>query len=380
MEEGINSSDNNQNGEFKAERRKINKPVKFDRRKKGTSKKHKFKFKKKRIIVPIIAAILMILFGINAAIESLYYQSTDDAYVEGRLVSIAPSVCGHIKNLYVEDNQEVKKGQILFEIDPKIYIAKVHQEEGKLAVAKASLEIADRTIAQNQAIIDQSNQELKSSDSKLQFAQKDYDRYSKMYKIGVSSKQEYDQSSTSLTVSKSSHKVSNDKLKEVQMALKVAQAKKDAAQADIQREQAELEQAKINLSYTRLYAPQAGCVTARSLEQGNYVQVGQAVMAIVPKKMWVIANFKETQLTHMQKGQDVDIHIDTYPGKIFKGRVDSIQRATGAKSSLFPPENAVGSYVKIVQRIPVKIIFEGDYWKYNIVPGMSVVPKVKIKS
>jgi len=374
-----NSENNeiNENGQPKLDRRQADKKVKVERRK--PLRRHKYKFKKKRIIVPIIAAVLLISLGVKAAITALYYQSTDDAYVEGRLVSIAPRVYGQVIKLCVDDNQEVQKGQLLLEIDPKDYVAKLHQAQGKLAEAKASLEVADKTIAQNQAIIDQTNQELKSSGSKLKYAEKDYDRYSKMYKIGVSSKQEYDQSSTSLTVSQSTNKSNSEKVKEAQMALKVAQAKKDAASAEIAKEQAEVEQASLNLSYTKIYAPQSGCISARGVEQGNYVQVGQALMAVVPQKMWIVANFKETQLTHMAKGQSVNIKIDTYPGKVFKGRVDSIQRATGAKASLFPPENAVGSYVKIVQRIPVKIVFEGDYWKYNIVPGMSVVPEVKVK-
>ena len=148
----------------------------------------------------------------------------------------------------------------------------------------------------------------------------------------------------------------------------------------IERLEAEVEQAKLNLKYTKIYAPQAGKIAARSVEKGNYVNIGQPLMNIVPNQVWVVANFKEIQLTHMKDGQPVKIKVDTYPNKRFKGHVDSIQRATGAKSSLFPPENAVGSYVKIVQRVPVKIVFDEDISNYNIVPGMSVVPKVKIRN
>lgn len=161
--------------------------------------------------------------------------------------------------------------------------------------------------------------------------------------------------------------------------LQSAKANKEASLAEIKKLEAEVEQAKLDLSYTKIYAPQDGLVTNRTVEQGNYLQIAQPMMAVVPEKMWVIANFKETQLTYMKKGQPVTIKIDTYPGKKFKGKVDSIQRATGAKASLFPPENAVGSYVKIVQRVPVKIVFDEDVSDYNIVPGMSVVPEVRIK-
>ena len=153
----------------------------------------------------------------------------------------------------------------------------------------------------------------------------------------------------------------------------------DEISASIKRLEAEVEQDELNLSYTKIYAPEEGLITNRSVEQGNYVQVAQPMFAIVPEKMWVVANFKETQLANMKPGQPVEIKIDTYRGKKFQGKVDSIQRASGAKASLFPPENAVGSYVKIVQRVPIKIVFTEDISKYNIVPGMSVVPEVKVK-
>lgn len=348
--------------------------------KKETKGKRKRKsYTKKRVIIPIITAAAFLIFGLFSIIYSYHYQSTDDAYVEGHLVSISPKVSGQVMKLCVDDNQEVKKGQLLLEIDPKDYIAKLHQAEAKLAEARAALEVASGQISQNQSVVDQNSQMQKSSGSKLQFAQKDYDRYSKMYKIGVSSKQEYDESSTSLNVSQSNNRANRAKVKESQIALCVSQSKRDEAIAEIKKEQAEVEQAKLNLSYTKIYAPQSGSISSRSVEVGNYVQIAQPIMAVVSSKMWVVANFKETQLTNMKKGQQVSIKIDTYPNKRFKGRVDSIQRASGAKSSLFPPENAVGSYVKIVQRIPVKITFDDDYTKFNIAPGMSAMPKVKIR-
>lgn len=200
-----------------------------------------------------------------------------------------------------------------------------------------------------------------------------------MYKEGIVSKQDYDSSTTELTVADANYKSANDKVKASKSSLQSSEARKKSVEAEIKRLEAEVEQAKLNLSYTKIYAPQEGNVTSRSVEKGNYVQVAQPLLAVVPTKMWVVANFKETQLETMHSGQPVSIKIDTYPNKIFKGKVDSIQRATGAKASLFPPENAVGSYVKIVQRIPVKIVFTEDYSKYNIVPGMSVVPEVKVR-
>ena len=215
--------------------------------------------------------------------------------------------------------------------------------------------------------------------SKLDFAQKDYKRYNDMYKSGVVSKQDYDRSSKDLDVSKANYQSASNRTKAMKSELDSSIAKTQTVQAEIQRLEAEVEQAKLNLSYTKIYAPSDGLIASRSVEQGNYVQTGQPLLAVVPRRVWVVANFKEGQLTHMQPGQRVWVKVDTYPNKKFKAHVDSIQRATGAKSSLFPPENAVGSYVKIVQRVPVKIVFDEDYSKFNIVPGMSVVPTVKIK-
>ena len=159
----------------------------------------------------------------------------------------------------------------------------------------------------------------------------------------------------------------------------MASANFEKIKGNIKKLEAKVKEDELNLSYTKIYAPTDGLITNRSVEKGNYIQTAQPLFSIVSDKMWVVANFKETQVANMKKGQSVKIKIDTYPNKKFLGEVDSIQRSTGSKASLFPPENAVGSYVKIVQRVPVKIIFKEDISQYNIVPGMSSVPKVKVK-
>ena len=308
-------------------------------------------YMKKRVIVPSVTAIIFLIFGIYFTIHSIFYQSTDDAFVEGHIVSIAPRVEGPVLKLLIDDNQLVKKGDLLLEIDPKDYEVKLQQAKAKLEEAKASL-------------VRTENQVTKSL-SDLEFAQNDYERYSKMFEKGIASKQDYDSSLNKLT--------------SAQSGSNAAKAMYDEISASIKRLEAEVEQDELNLSYTKIYAPEEGLITNRSVEQGNYVQVAQPMFAIVPEKMWVVANFKETQLANMKPGQPVEIKVDTYRGKKFQGKVDSIQRASGAQASLFPPENAVGSYVKIVQRVPVKIVFTEDISKYNIVPGMSVVPEVKVK-
>lgn len=336
-------------------------------------------YQKKRVIVPTLTAIFFFLIGIYFMIHSFYFQATDDAFVEGHIVSIAPRVTGPVEKMLITDNQSVKKGDLLIVIDPADYEVKLAQSKAKLTQARASLNISVKEISQSESGLEQSGQEVTSTQSKLDFAQKDYKRYSSMYKEGITSKQDYDSSKTGLTVAQSGHKSSIEKEKASMAMLESSKSKKEATLAEIQKLEAEVKEDTLNLSYTKIYAPQDGLITNRNVEQGNFVQVAQPMFAIVPEKVWVVANFKETQLTNMKIGQSVEVKIDTYPGKKFKAKVDSIQRATGAKASLFPPENAVGSYVKIVQRIPVKIVFTEDISKYNIVPGMSVVPEVKVK-
>lgn len=294
-------------------------------------------YEKKRVIVPAITAIVLLIFGLIVSVNSIYYKSTDDAFVEGHIVSIAPRVSGPVIKLHIDDNMEVKKGDLLLEIDPVDYEVSLKQKESKLEEARAA---------------------LKKAQSQAQKDSADYQRYTAMLEKGISSKQEFDSSQNNLNTSQSS-------VEEIT--------------AMIKRLEAETEQAKLDLSYTKIYAPEDGKITHRTVEQGNYVQVAQPMFAIVPEKVWVVANFKETQVANMKKGQPVKIKIDTYGHKKFNGVVDSLQMASGAKASLFPPENAVGSYVKIVQRIPVKILFTEDVTEYNVIPGMSVVPTVKVK-
>ncbi len=346
---------------------------------KARLKKRRPEIAKKRVFVPAVTAAFLLLLAVFAAIMSTFYQSTDDAFVEGRIISVAPRVSGPVVSLLVDDNQPVKKGDLLLEIDPNDYQVKLDQAEAKLEEAKARLKISTHDVSKNTSNVSQAVDDTASARSKLDFAQKDYKRYSSMYKKGVVSKQDYDRSSKELEVNTANYQSSTNRKKAMESALESSIATTQSVEAEIKRLEAEVAQAKLNLSYTKIYAPSDGLIASRSVEAGNYVQVGQPLLAVVPRTVWVVANFKEGQLTHMKPGQKATISVDTYPGKKFKAHVDSIQRATGAKSSLFPPENAVGSYVKIVQRVPVKIVFDEDYSDYNIVPGMSVVPRVKIK-
>ena len=313
----------------------------------------------KRTVTGIVVAAVLVLAGVYIHNE-MQYESTDDAYVETTTVNVAPRVSGQIDDVFVTDNQHVKEGDLVAIIDDADYKIKLEQADSSFEKIKLDQQNAKA----NQA----------AAESNIKLAKKDLDRYKNLYEQGAVSKQTYD-----------SAKVNYDNaqagLTQANQALFSDKSGKTVADANLRTAKAAKDKAALDLSYTKIYAPQSGTVSSRRVEKGMYVTAGSPLFTLVPENVWVVANFKENQLRGMKPGQVVDIKIDTYPNKVFKGKIDSIQRASGAKSSLFPPENAVGSFVKIVQRIPVKIVFTEniDPNEYNIVPGMSVVPKVKVK-
>ena len=287
------------------------------------------------------------------------------------------------------------------EIDPIDYQVIADQAKARLeaAVAKqksASVNVgltsitSESAFGQADAAMEQASHNVSAAQAEMKLSQADYDRYSALYQKGIVSKQDYDRASTKYKIAQDSL---NAALKAFEQAkeksvgantvnkqVSISDAALKSADAEIKQLKAAYRQAKINLSYTKIFAPEDGKITGKSVEPGAYIYTGQPLFSIVPYERWVIANFKETQIAKMKIGQTVIINIDTYPNKEFRGAVESIQSATGAKSSLFPPENAVGSFVKVVQRVPVKITFTDKIDNnYNIVPGMSVIPRVKIR-
>ena len=312
---------------------------------------------KKRYILASVLTFLVVGICIFALYESRF-ESTDDAYVDTHVVPIAPKISGQITNIYVKDNQSVKEGDLLAEIDSSDYVT--HYDE---AFAKYNVALFKQNNAKAQ---------FNAATSEINLTKADLERFTVLYNDGAVSKRQLDEAQTKYDSAKANLMQANQQLLSVK--------NNRVADAELKQLAAIKKQAELNLSYTKIFAPQSGYVTNKSVEKGTYVHVGQPILVIVPSKVWVVANFKENQLEKMRPGQKVDIKIDTYPKKIFKGKVDSIQRSSGAKASLFPPENAVGSFVKIVQRIPVKIVFDESIDpKYTIVPGMSVVPKVRVK-
>lgn len=312
----------------------------------------------KRYIAAAVGLVVAIVAGFVIH-DAIHYQTTDDAYVETTTVQVSPKISGQVVDVYIKDNQHVKEGQLVAKIDPADY-------EVKLAQAQANYD---------RALLNQKNAKAvyEASKTQIDVAHKDLIRYQNLYEEGAVSKQ-------TLDAAQAKYDSAQAQLTQSEQALLSSNSSK-VADAEIKALKALRDQAKLNLSYTNVYAPQDGTVSSRRVEKGMYVQTGSPLFTLVPEEVWVVANYKENQLRHMKPGQPVDIKVDTYPDKVFKGEIDSIQRSSGAKSSLFPPENAVGSFVKIVQRIPVKIVFTEkiDTDKYSIVPGMSVVPKVKVK-
>ncbi len=313
---------------------------------------------KQRIIAACVLVILGIAVGLYANNASKY-QSTDDAYVEAHMVQVAPKVTGQIIELNVEDNQRIKEGDVVAVIDKDDYRIRFEQAD-----ADYQKELANQKVAKAN---------FSAVQSEIAVAKADLDRYKKLYESGAVSKQTLDNAQTrydSVSARKTTVEesiLSNGQNKVADANLKSLKAKRDKAELDLRN--------------TEVIAPQSGIVTNKKAEKGAYVGTGSPLFVIVPDEVWVVANYKESQVGNMKEGQPVEIRVDAYPDKVFKGKIDSIQRASGAKSSLFPPENAVGSFVKIVQRIPVKIVFDEpiDSSKYTIVAGMSVVPKVKVK-
>jgi membrane fusion protein (multidrug efflux system) len=346
------------------------------------------------VIGAAVVLVLAILYTATIFFHSLTHESTDDAFIDAHIVNIAPKIAGRISAVEVRDNQLVKKGEIMLEIDPGDIEAMVAQRRAALDVAKAHLEnarmSAEQAVAHVQTLLAayasvKASTEAAAADSAK--VQGDLARNSGLIASGAISKQDFQHSEADAT---SSQATLESKKKQLQAAAAYAdearkqagsaRAQVGAAKAEVAQAEAELKQAALQKSYTRITAPEAGRVTNKSIEPGNYVQVGQPLFAIVPRQVWVTANFKETQLTEMRPGQPAEVDVDAYPARPLRGHVDSIQAGSGARFSLLPPENATGNFVKVVQRVPVKIALDEQPGVEEVLgPGMSAVPDVKVK-
>lgn len=387
--------------------------------------------RRRGILVAVIVVLVLVALGFWW--RSTFSEDTDDAQISGHLIEVSSRIAGHVKAVYVKENEQVARGALIAELDPSDYQVGVDRAQAALASAEAAaaaasvnvpiftvntgsnLSSANADVASAQAGVSQAQQQLDAARARVAQAeanytkaQSDLDRYRPLVQKDVISKQQYDAAVAQADADKAAVanaeatqkaaadgvRAAREKLNEAQAMLKYAQtgpkqvaqqsARARQAEGQVKEAQAALAQAKLNLGYTKIYAPVTGIITRKSVEVDENVSAGQNLLTLVSlEDLWVTANFKETQLEHMRSngGQSVDIHVDA-TGKTYKGRVTQIGGATGSVLSLFPPENATGNYVKVVQRVPVRIDFT-DLAKedpYHVLrPGFSVEPKVWVK-
>jgi membrane fusion protein (multidrug efflux system) len=386
-----------------------------------------------RRLIVIGVILLLVLGGVFFYWRSTFTEDTDDAQVDGNLYQVSARVTGHVVKVYVDDNQTVQTGQPLVDIDPTDYQVALDQAQADLASAQAQYVSATVNVpitqvnvgtgvttsgsdvkgsadqvAQGQKQVESANARVDQAKANAVKAQLDVDRYTPLVQKDVISKQQFDAAVAQAAASKAAVLEAESDVLAAQNAVeaaqqhlaqaqaqsrqsvqnapgqvKVEQSRAAAAEAAVKQAETRVEQAKLNLTYTHITAPTAGIVNKKNVEIGANLSVGQDLMTVIPlTDLWVTANFKETQLERMRQCQVVTLKVDAYGGRKFSGRITQVGGATGSMLSLFPPENATGNYVKVVQRIPVRIDFtnlqqeDGDY---ALRPGLSVTPEVEVK-
>src|SRR5436305_158989 len=429
---------------------------------------------KRPVFLAIAAIVLLVsaILGIRYWLYARAHESTDDAFIDGHIIQVSPKVSGYVAKVYVRENQDVQKGDLIAELDARDYEARVEQAraalqagEARLREAQTGVELtrantrantqqaaatvqqarsgvesqrasaaAERTriaqagagVATAQANVEQARSQALAAEAEATRASADVQRYQELFSKDEISRQRLDQAIATARTATAQLEAARSRVASVEaqvaearaaettaaenarraqtqiggaqagvnealgrlaqantapQQVAVSQAQAETAGASIEQLRAAVEQAELELSYTKIYAPESGRVTRKAIEEGALVQVGQLLLAVVPGEVWVTANFKENQVGELKAGQPVDVIVDAYPDKVFKAHVDSIQAGTGSRFSLIPPENATGSYVKVVQRVPVKIAFDPNQIdsQHLLAPGMSAVPEVKIR-
>ena len=307
------------------------------------------------------------------------YESTDDAFIAARSFAIAPKVAGYVREVPVTDNQHVKTGDMLARIDDRDYVIAVNQAKAQAAVAEANIDNVQAQIDSQRQQIDQAKAALDQAEAQLKFAEQEEARAKDLVQKGAGTVQREQQTHSDQQSQQANTSRAKAALSAAELGVKTLEAQLESARAALQQAQTQLDQANLNLQYTRVTAEQAGRVVKLSGAVGTLAAAGQALMMFVPDEIWIVANYKETQLRHMRPGQPVEFTIDAFPGRKLTGHVASVQPGSGTAFSLLPAENATGNFVKVVQRVPVKIVV--DHWPDDlpIGPGMSVVPWTKVK-
>jgi membrane fusion protein, multidrug efflux system len=334
----------------------------------------------------IIGASLLALagagtFGWQYWTVGRFQVSTDDAYVKADNTTIAPKVSGYLGAVLVADNEPVKTGQLLARIDDRDYAVALDQAKADVAAARAVAETKQASLVAQQSVIDTARASLDVDQANLTYAQQEDKRYAYLATTSAGSVQNAQQAASRLAAARASVTRDTAALETATRQVDVLKAELAQAQAALARSVALQKQAELNLSYTAIVSPVDGVVGNRTLRVGQYVQAGTQLMAVVPvSAAYIVANYKETQLTDVRAGQPVTLSVDTFPGVTFKGHVDSIAPASGQEFALLPPDNATGNFTKIVQRIPVKIVLDADGpLAGELRPGMSVYPTIATK-
>jgi membrane fusion protein, multidrug efflux system len=319
--------------------------------------------------------------GYGYLTTSRYLETTDDAYVKADSTIVAPRVSGYIAQVLVGDNEAVKAGQLLARIDDRDFRTALDQARADVAASEAAIRNLDAQIALQQPVIEQGTADIAAADANLKFAQEEQARYDELMKSGSGTVQRAQQTDAALREKIAQLQHGKSGLLAAQRKVDVLTTERAKAVAQLDHARAVEAQAALNLSYTEIMAPVEGTVGARSLRVGQFVQAGTQLMAVVPlDAVYVVANFKETQLTHVRNGQPVEVTIDSFHGTKIRGHVDSLSPASGLEFALLPPDNATGNFTKIVQRVPVKIVLDDQSLRGLLRPGMSAEPTVNTKA
>jgi membrane fusion protein (multidrug efflux system) len=335
----------------------------------------------------LLAAGALLLVAAAAEYGTYYWRngrflvSTDDAYVTAHSVLISPKVSGYLSAAPVDDNQPVKAGEVLARIDPRDYETALDQARANVAAAQAAIDTLNQQVGQQMLVVEQGRHQVVSDQAALVFSQQDFQRYTQLAKDGFATVQRSQQAQADIREKDAALQHDVAVVAAADRQIGVFKAQIAQATAALAQQQAMERQAELNLSYTTITAPADGTLGARTLRVGQYVAAGTQLMAVVPlQAVYIVANYKETQLTDVRPGQKVTIEVDTFPGAKITGHIDSVAPASGQEFALLPPDNATGNFTKIVQRIPVKIVVDAKDPAANLLrPGMSVEPTIDTK-
>jgi membrane fusion protein, multidrug efflux system len=339
----------------------------------------KAKRSRHRLFILSALGALVLAGGTFWYIDNVGYETTDDAAIEGHVIQVSPKVSAHVKTVHFDDNYQVKKGDLLIELDTRDFEVTLASAVANLASAQSKLTEAEAQQNVAQASLGQAKADLLSAQATADNAKADLERNEHLFQTHVIDRREYDASVAQAKSAVANVESVTKKAASQDAQVQLASAQYITASSGEKQAEAQLRQAQLQLSYTKIFAPFDGRITKKSVEPGNYVQPGQTLFSLVPPDVWVVANFKETQLKQMKVGQPVSVRVDALPDRHFRAHIESFQVGTGGRFTLLPPENATGNFVKVVQRVPVKIVFDEPIANLErLWPGESVEPKVRL--